>query len=65
MSNRPPIVELEVALYKAGLVRVPLNARLAPAEVVDVIENGEPRVFLVGDSHSATVQDAAFSRRIA
>jgi acyl-CoA synthetase (AMP-forming)/AMP-acid ligase II len=57
MSNRPAIVELEVALYKAGLVRVPLNARLAPAEVVDVIENGEPRVFLVGDSHAATVQE--------
>ncbi|QHE83923.1 long-chain-fatty-acid--CoA ligase [Hydrogenophaga sp. BPS33] len=56
MSNRPAIVELEVALYKAGLVRVPLNARLAPSEVVDVIENGEPRVFLVGDSHVESVQ---------
>jgi acyl-CoA synthetase (AMP-forming)/AMP-acid ligase II len=57
MSNRPAIVELEVALYKAGLVRVPLNARLAPAEVVDVIENGDPRVFLVGDSHADSVQE--------
>jgi len=57
MSNRPAIVELEVALYKAGLVRVPLNARLAPAEVVDVIENGDPRVFLVGDSHAGSVQE--------
>ena len=57
MSNRPAIVELEVALYKAGLVRVPLNARLAPAEVVDVIGNGDPRVFLVGDSHAASVQE--------
>ena len=57
MSNRPAIVELEVALYKAGLVRVPLNARLAPAEVVDVIGNGGPRVFLVGDSHAAAVQE--------
>jgi acyl-CoA synthetase (AMP-forming)/AMP-acid ligase II len=59
MSNRPAIVELEVALYKAGLVRVPLNARLAPAEVVDVIENGDPKVFLVGDSHVGSVQDLA------
>jgi acyl-CoA synthetase (AMP-forming)/AMP-acid ligase II len=57
MSNRPAIVELEVALYKAGLVRVPLNARLAPAEVLDVIGNGDPRVFLVGDSHAAFVQE--------
>lgn len=57
MSNRPAIVELEVALYKAGLVRVPLNARLAPAEVVDVIDNSDPRVFLVGDSHAGAVQE--------
>ena len=57
MSNRPAIVELEVALYKAGLVRVPLNARLAPAEILDVLENGDPRAFLVGDSHASTVQE--------
>ncbi|MDE2604561.1 MAG: AMP-binding protein [Burkholderiales bacterium] len=57
MSNRPAIVEIECALYKAGLVRVPLNARLAPAEVVDVIANGDPRVFIVGDSHAGAVQE--------
>ncbi|VTU45099.1 AMP-binding protein [Variovorax sp. PBL-E5] len=57
MSNRPAIVEIECALYKAGLVKVPLNARLAPAEVIDVIRNGDPRVFLVGDSHAGTVQE--------
>ena len=55
MNNRPAIVELEVALYKAGLVRVPLNARLAPAEVVDVLQNADPRVFIVGDSHTESV----------
>src|SRR4051794_35433661 len=59
MSNRPAIVEIEVALYKAGLVKMPLNARLSPAEVVDVISNGEPRVFLVGDSHTESVQAIA------
>lgn len=56
MSNRPAIVEIEVALYKAGLVKMPLNARLAPNEVADVISNGEPRVFMVGDSHTESVQ---------
>jgi acyl-CoA synthetase (AMP-forming)/AMP-acid ligase II len=59
MSNGPAIVELECALYKAGLVRVPLNARLAPAEVLDVIANGDPKVFLVGDSHAEAVQQLA------
>jgi acyl-coenzyme A synthetase/AMP-(fatty) acid ligase len=57
MSNRPAIVEIEIALYKAGLVKMPLNARLAPAEVVDVVANGQPRVFLVGDSHTDSIQD--------
>ncbi len=56
MSNRPHIVEIEVALYKAGLVKMPLNARLSPNEVVDVISNGTPSVFIVGDSHSELVQ---------
>jgi acyl-coenzyme A synthetase/AMP-(fatty) acid ligase len=56
MSNRPAIVEIEIALYKAGLVKMPLNARLSPSEVTDVIVNGEPRVFIVGDSHSDSVQ---------
>src|SRR6185436_16835418 len=56
MSNRPAIVEIEIALYKASLVKMPLNARLAPAEVIDVIANGDPRVFMVGDSHTESVQ---------
>jgi len=56
MSNRPEVVEIEVALYKAGLVKVPLNARLAATEVVDVIHNSDPKLFLVGDSHTDLVQ---------
>ena len=56
MSNRPQIAEIEIALYKAGLVKMPLNARLSVNEVVDVIENGSPRVFIVGDSHAELVQ---------
>jgi acyl-CoA synthetase (AMP-forming)/AMP-acid ligase II len=56
MSNRSAVVEIEVALYKAGLVKMPLNARLALNEVVDVISNGEPRAFLVGDSHTESVR---------
>ena len=32
--NRAELVEAEVAFYKAGLVKVPVNARLAPDEVI-------------------------------
>ncbi|MFG5777844.1 AMP-binding protein [Comamonas sp. J-3] len=56
MSNRPQIVEIEIALYKAGLVKMPLNARLSANEVIDVVDNGGPQVFIVGDSHTELVQ---------
>jgi acyl-CoA synthetase (AMP-forming)/AMP-acid ligase II len=57
--NRPEIVELECALYKAGLVKVALNARLAPAELADALANAEPAACLAGPEHRAMVDEAA------
>jgi acyl-CoA synthetase (AMP-forming)/AMP-acid ligase II len=57
--NRPEIVELECALYKAGLVKVALNSRLAPQELVDALENAEPVACLAGPEHRAMVDEAA------
>jgi acyl-CoA synthetase (AMP-forming)/AMP-acid ligase II len=57
--NRPEIVELECALYKAGLVKVALNARLAPQEFADALENAEPVACLAGPEHRAMVDEAA------
>lgn len=57
--NRPEIVELECALYKAGLVKVALNARLAPAELADALANAEPVACLAGRQHRAMVDEAA------
>lgn len=39
LPNCIEIVELELACYKAALVKAPINARLAPVEVADVIAN--------------------------
>lgn len=36
-GNRPQLVETEMALCKAGLLRVPINARLGAAEVAHVL----------------------------
>ncbi|MBB5214644.1 AMP-binding protein [Parapusillimonas granuli] len=55
--NRPEIIELECALYKAGLVRVGLNARLSSAELCDTVNNAEARILLVDESH----RDAAMA----
>ena len=54
--NRPEIVELECALYKVGLVKVALNARLAPQELADALANAEPLACLAGPEHRAMVQ---------
>jgi acyl-CoA synthetase (AMP-forming)/AMP-acid ligase II len=56
--NRPEIVELECALYKLGLIKVALNARLAQGELVDALSNAEPLVCLAGQEHQAMVEAA-------
>lgn len=57
--NRPEIVEVECALYKAGLVKVALNARLAPGELADALANAEPAACLAGPEHRGMVDEAA------
>ena len=53
--NRPEIVEFECALYKLGLVKVALNARLAPAELADALANAEALAIAAGPEHRAMV----------
>jgi len=57
--NRPEIVELECALYKAGLVKVALNSRLAPQELADALANAEPVACLAGPAHRQMIDEAA------
>lgn len=49
--NCPEIIELECALYKAGLVKVALNARLSAQEMVDSVNNAQAAVFIVDPAH--------------
>lgn len=37
--NRPEIVEFEVSCYKAGIVRIPINARLSETETLHVLND--------------------------
>lgn len=57
--NRPEIIELECALYKAGLVKVALNARLAINELADALVNAEPVACLAGPQHLSIIDTAA------
>jgi len=53
--NRPELIELECALYKAGLVKVALNARLSSAEALETIGNAQARVAIAGPTHIETI----------
>ncbi len=46
LPNCPEIVEIELACYKAGLVKAPFNARLSPAEVGEIAANSEAAVIV-------------------
>lgn len=46
LPNCVEIVEIEIACYKAGLVKAPFNARLSPAEVGAVAANAEATVII-------------------
>ena len=54
--NRPELVEIECALFKAGLVKVMLNARLTADEVQDCLTDACPAVVLCDAEHEAMVQ---------
>jgi len=49
--NRPEIAETEVACYKAGMVRIPINARLSPAETSAILNNAEAKTVLADRQH--------------
>ncbi|ASK33115.1 AMP-binding protein [Alloalcanivorax mobilis] len=55
--NRSELVEVEVALYKAGLVKAPLNARLSLEEALHVLADARARVLVVGPEHAPAVLD--------
>ncbi|MFE2110336.1 long-chain fatty acid--CoA ligase [Kitasatospora sp. NPDC059463] len=57
-ANRAELVVTEVALYKAGLARVPVNARLGEAEVAHLLRESEARVLLTDAGHLDTVRAA-------
>lgn len=58
-QNRPAVVEVESALYKAGLVKVPVNARLSPVEVEQMVADAEASAFIASQGHVEQLAAAA------
>lgn len=46
LPNCVEIVEVELACYKAALIKAPYNARLSPTEVGDIVANSEATVIV-------------------
>ncbi|NEB41540.1 long-chain fatty acid--CoA ligase [Streptomyces sp. SID14515] len=57
-ANRAELVVAEVALYKAALVRAPINARLGTDEVAHLLRESAARVLLVDSGHLAAAAEA-------
>ncbi|MBP6896587.1 MAG: AMP-binding protein [Pseudacidovorax sp.] len=56
LPNCPEIVELELACYKAALVKAPFNARLSPAEVGEVAANSEATLIVTTSERAEAIR---------
>jgi fatty-acyl-CoA synthase len=59
-ASSPEHVAVFFACAKAGLCLLPLNWRLAPAELAYMLEDAAPALFLVDTEHVATAAATAF-----
>lgn len=57
--NRSELVEAEVAFYKAGLVKVPINARLSIDETIHVANDSQAKAIILDTHHADAVLDAS------
>lgn len=56
MRNRPEYLEALFAIWHAGLVAVPVNARLHREEIAYVLAHSGTRVVIADDDHAADVE---------
>ena len=56
MRNRPEYLEALFAVWHAGLVAVPINARLHPDEIGYILEHSASTVVICDDEHAADVE---------
>lgn len=68
MSNRPVYLEVLFAIWHAGLVAVPVNAKLHAREVAFIVDNCQAALCFATDDHAdavaAAVADAGSAARV-
>lgn len=50
-QNSDGYMEIYFGLAKAGIIAVPINYRLSPAEMVNLINNAEPQALIIGGDY--------------
>lgn len=55
--NRVELAEAEIALYKAGMVKVPINARLSLDEIIQVINDSHSQAVLCDGRFAAALHN--------
>lgn len=55
--NCTELVACEVAFYKGGMVKVPINARLSAEETVHVVNDSHAAVLIASADHAAALAD--------
>ena len=56
MRNRPEYLEAQYAVWHAGLVAVPVNARLHREEIAFILSNSGTKVAITDDEHAQDVE---------
>ena len=56
MRNRPEYLEVLFAVWHAGLVAVPVNARLHPDEIAYILDNSGTKVVVTDEEHAGDVE---------
>ena len=59
MSNRPEYLEALYAIWHAGLVAVPVNARLHRDEIAYILEHSGSAVVVTDEDHAGDVESLA------
>lgn len=55
MNNRPEYLEAQFAVWHAGLVAVPVNARLHPEEIAYILDHSGTSLVITDEEHVAGV----------
>jgi long-chain acyl-CoA synthetase len=58
MANAPEYVEILLAAWHAGLVAVPINAKLHPKELDWILQNSDARICFAGEEQAVTATEA-------